>query len=308
MRKMIIESVSERRKGILKFTPNYVDACLSDYCPSLNNCFEVSSAQTKSAKTNIDSVIFQHIWDHMKIGKPSYSRDDLLKQIVITVFGVFNASHNANDPPPIPYYNLNEFRKQVLYSSEYNAKLANDISMSLYGFMCHVCGIQPCTLDPQKLDNAKTPEEFSNILINCNNTTDNMINLYDTEVLFDFYKAAMNVKKLKSTQPNIAQTIEVSTLRTTGIKFIQMVENVNAISAVGTLEYIDKTAKLNTTENICQIRSYEQNQFNPFVSEMKTLDIVTIDRKIASELNYNNKYNPLNINSDCVSHQTMIVN
>jgi len=76
------------------------------------------------------------------------------------------------------------------------------------------------------------------------------------------------------------QLTYVNSIKPPAVEFIKMVENVNSISAVGTLEYIDKIAKFNTTETICEIN--ENNvKTGKFNKEMDVMDLVAIDKNIS---------------------------
>jgi hypothetical protein len=59
---------------------------------------------------SIPSKIFYEICNELKYNKKS----EFYKNIIVSVFCVFNISKQANNPPPIPYININRF-KQLYY-------------------------------------------------------------------------------------------------------------------------------------------------------------------------------------------------
>jgi len=65
MRDTIVDIIYERKKDVINFSPNYVDACLTEYCPSKTGCFELPKKR-ESDPNKINSVIFSHIYEFLK--------------------------------------------------------------------------------------------------------------------------------------------------------------------------------------------------------------------------------------------------
>lgn len=142
IRNVIREMMYVKNEGALEVMPNYIDICFDQYCPSHENCFSTSLTNNK----NLDdpkSVIFDSIYkyldenqylqaiddiqDEMQIKDEEedefqdtgYSEEEkkqrmMYRDLLVCVFCVFNISKRANNPPPVPYVDINKLKK-ILY-------------------------------------------------------------------------------------------------------------------------------------------------------------------------------------------------
>ena len=133
------------------------------------------------------------------------------------VFCVLNISRKANDPPLVSYLDMNDLKKKY-YST--NASI----------------------------DNIKT--NVSDLI--------NKIETYNSKVedehgLVDVIQKDLDeLKKFNETTTNDSDNQAKSTYKEALEKVMTQVDNSNAVSAMGTLIFTDKIAKLNTTDTVCQ--------------------------------------------------------
>ena len=115
----------EKNKYKLSLTPPFVNECLNFYCTK-DACFELKKKDIydtynkELSKENIGiniaqnkpfkSIIFNVIIEELGIK---------IKDIIISVFCVFNISKSANNPPPVPYISLNKL-KYLYYNKIFN--------------------------------------------------------------------------------------------------------------------------------------------------------------------------------------------
>jgi hypothetical protein len=137
--------------------------------------------------------------------------EEFCSKLHISLFCVFDISTKANNPPPIPYVNINELKKQwnVMQSAHYDT--------------------------PQEFDNA------TQLLIDKINQS--KLNEYDTDVIVKFLSDPQNLQyneaSISATYPKIVND------------FIEKIERTNAATAIGTLEYLNSFAALNTINTSC---------------------------------------------------------
>lgn len=119
IRGVIRDLLYEKNKDALGVVPNYVDICFDKYCPTHENCFAFDSKISKpSNDSEINSVIFQQIYDYLKTTKGnSYTVEQMYKEILVGVFCVINISKGANNPPPVPYVDINDLKRLVYFHS-----------------------------------------------------------------------------------------------------------------------------------------------------------------------------------------------
>ena len=133
VRDIIRLALYEKNKDALNLLPNYVDICFDKYCPTHTNCFALNSNTNKIDSNK--SIIFNNIYEYLKskpgaldiepetsnmtiTEKEEYEKNTKLqmyKDLMICVFCVFNISYGANNPPPVPYVDINEL-KRIVYN------------------------------------------------------------------------------------------------------------------------------------------------------------------------------------------------
>jgi hypothetical protein len=129
----MIKIVNYKNKNTVYFLPSIVDDCLPSYCPTKKSCFSI----THSDKTPpIKSVILSNIYTYLQENglyesdDPSKGQLDFFTNIELCVFGVFNWSRIANNPPPVSYININEL-KQMIYKENNSTFKMSDFKNKL---------------------------------------------------------------------------------------------------------------------------------------------------------------------------------
>ena len=130
----MIKIVNYKNKNTVYFLPSIVDDCLSSYCPTKKSCFSI----THSDKTPpIKSVILSNIYAYLQkdglyksedaIEDPEKASKEQLQfftDIELCVFGVFNWSRIANNPPPVSYININELKQMIYKENNFTFKMS----------------------------------------------------------------------------------------------------------------------------------------------------------------------------------------
>lgn len=94
-------------------SPSFVDQCLKSYCPTGVNCFDTQPDITYKPD---DDLLFKQIKaDLITVTTPA-KQADFYKDIVLCIFGVFNISRLADNPPKVPYIDINNLKR--LFNSQ----------------------------------------------------------------------------------------------------------------------------------------------------------------------------------------------
>jgi hypothetical protein len=207
--KDIVNIINYKNKDTVYFAPNIENSCLPAYCPSGKMCFSTD----KNLNFDIQSIILKEIYNELgyKLNKTFY------EDIEFCVFCIFNWSRTANNPPPVPYVDINQL-KQMIYRDDKASFDMNDFKSAL---------------------NARITE-------------------------LDRYKYSLEAL---NTLNRINQIVESrTTIDTKAIEDIKIhlgkIENTNATSAVGTIEFVDRLAKLNSISNSCFENQKETDYMN----------------------------------------------
>ena len=241
---------------------NFIDICLQQYCKNSLHCFTNNSvSKIPEKKEEIPSLIFSEIFDYLKYKNDKNGIIEFYKNILISVFCVFNISRKANNPPPIPYLDINRL-KEIYYQYEQIDDISNRTKFveELKYIYIKITGdknkyssinIPLYKVFKDKIGTLQSTVEFKDLYENNNNEINNLLEN-------DINKPFNNQEKTK---------IE---------KFIELINTSNAASAIGTLEYIDDLSKFNAINNICLD-----------INESRLLD--TFDQLYDTK--YNEKYN-----------------
>jgi hypothetical protein len=214
-------------------SPDFIDICLQSYCPSGINCFNTSSID--NAPESLIDEIYKHI-------SPTKDKDQFYKDIVISVFGVFNVSRLADNPPLVPYIDINHL-KQIYYNndSEYSEKypllwalheLKEQIEKLPKQQIQMLPLIEYITDDADKKDTKLALIDALMALIDVA-IADYKVNNEDADILS---------KARKSISSYFMNTLK---------EIIEAIDIHNAASTIGTLEFLDQLAKFNSVNNLC---------------------------------------------------------
>jgi hypothetical protein len=214
-------------------SPDFIDICLKSYCPSGINCFNTSS--TDNAPESLIDEIYNHI-------SPTKDKAQFYKDIVISVFGVFNVSRLADNPPPVPYIDINHL-KQIYYNndSEYSEKYP--LLWALHELKLQIEKLPEQNIKMLPLiENISEKEDEKDKNLPLINTLTKLIG-----VAIDDYKLHNEDADILSKARESISYYFMNTLK----EIIEAIDIHNAASAIGTLEFLDQLAKFNSVNNLC---------------------------------------------------------
>jgi len=222
-------------------SPDFIDICLRSYCPSGINCFNTSSTDT--APESLIDEIYNHIHSTMDTKNATdYTKDQFYKDIVISIFGVFNVSRLADNPPPVPYIDINHL-KQIYYNndSEYSEKYP-------LLWALHELKVQIEKLPKQNIKMLPLIEYITEDA----DKKDTKLPLIDAlmELINDAiadYKDHNEDEDILSKERKAISYYFMNTLK----EIIEAIDIHNAASTIGTLEFLDQLAKFNSVNNLC---------------------------------------------------------
>jgi hypothetical protein len=235
-----------KNTGNLYNSPDYFDICLKQYCKTNIDCFtNVDSLFKTTPKKNEDipSILFREIFNHYKgeiyTGEESKEIKRFYKDILISVICVFNTSRIANNPPPIPYLDINRF-KQIYYQYEKydDISLRQEFLNELKKIYVKVTGNKYDFVIDKEIPIYKT---FKNKL-NSLSIDSKFKQIYNTDV--EVVDAAIGIINNTNKAYNNDDKKEIE-------DFIELINNSNAASTIGTLQYIDELSKFNVVNNVC---------------------------------------------------------
>jgi hypothetical protein len=149
--KDMINIINYKNKDTVYFLPNIVDGCLSSYCKTKSSCFSLNRVD----KPELESVILKNIAQQLGYDN---KRDEFFEKIELCIFGLFNWSRIANDPPPVPYVNINKAKEKLNNFMKYK----NGIEEFRDELSILIENIKKDNLSTNKL------EILKNILVNAN--------------------------------------------------------------------------------------------------------------------------------------------
>jgi hypothetical protein len=225
-----ISDMMHVKTGGKEFTPNYNNLCINKYCPTGVDCFKPEEQLTPTTES-IKSKLFEHIYEGIKdlTNKTNtYTNQAFYKELLVCMFCVFNVARRANNPPASTYIDINELKYFVNSSGQayntYTTTTQTKIKDNLLGILDSII-----------------KQDLKNKFLN-----DSIINKI-TEI-------HTRVNKLIAQDATIKYNKVLETARLESVQdIISSIDNHNAASTMGTLEFIDKFAKLYSTKNICTI-------------------------------------------------------
>lgn len=226
-----------KNRDNLYYVPNFGNECFPQYCYNKSSCFNIPNVIEYDAKSDVMRDIYDYLnkYKHhpgevsestkQQMGLDNYPLEPTIYDyLTICIFGVFNWSRIANNPPPVQYVNINSLKQLVYQRTQYNF--------------------------PVNSFNA----ELSKII--------NLLNTRKTSIF------ALNL--LNKIQKLIGNKTQVnSTIIGKIIEYLKQIDNQNTISAVGTVEFLDKISKLNTIDSTCLIKNINTSDYQEIYPKKK---------------------------------------
>ena len=275
IRDTIKDIVSVKTKDKIFNSPDYVDFCLEKYCPTHTDCFKYKSTDNTNYNSTdtkfIKSLLIKSIYNYIKNTKTeneTYTIEMFYKEILISVFCVFNISMDANNPPSIPYIDIDELKQNVML---YDKNKTDDIKNVLIRELVFLY----CKLGKVYINNENKIVEYDS-----NDTTfieqfKNKYSDYISEFIINKF-TTFNNNQITNIIKSIAyikiytflkyyENDDIVDEQISNIKdLITTVDANNAVSAIGTLEFTDQIAKYNTTQTICNTTDIDKTMVNNY--------------------------------------------
>ena len=237
IRETIKKILIEKNKSSINISPTFIEACLSNYCIN-DNCFPIVTDNK-----DINSEIFDKI-------KEELGENFNFKDIIVSVFCVLNLSRSANNPPPVPYIDINNIWYEI------NHTRTKDLFNK----------------------NSRFFKESFNLIKNMKTFEDKIKEILQSDAYINFNEI---ISKIKNNESVKILSEEDESDKKKVVIFLEEIDKINAATAIGTLQYVDTISKFNTTQMICSIDNIKE--YNQFINKYNFVDIVKgtkmIDKK-----------------------------
>jgi hypothetical protein len=186
------------------------------------------------------SVIFDEIYNELKEIKGYETPQKMYEDIIISIFCVFNISRGANNPPPTPYLDINKLKILFYYEDIINKTSIQDEFIK---------------------EAVRIIDMISNVFKDkVGDLTTIKSNISKQKSIFDMYNQVKNY--FEQNKNNIDKKTYNQLYKFYIKEFIEMIDKSNAVSAIGTLEFLDQIAKFNTIKTICSSQNIKEKQTN----------------------------------------------
>ena len=241
-------------------SPDFIDMCLQSYCPSGINCFNTSS--TDNAPESLIDEIYNQMYPNESNAVNGYTKDQFYKDLVISVFGVFNVSRLADNPPPVPYIDINHL-KHIYYNNDNEYSEKYPLLWALHELKEQIKKLPEQQINMLPLIEYISEEEQGKKLPLINALTE----LIDVAII-DYTEHNVDDDILSKARKDISSYF-MNTLK----DIIEAIDIHNAASTIGTLEFLDQLAKFNSVNNLCY-KNTEDNA-TPYLDDNDYKNYVT---------------------------------
>lgn len=260
MRRTFKDIIAAKNGDSIDIIPNFVDTCMKSYCPKYENCFETNENRIPNFQ-HIDSILIRSIYKKL-MGREEDEKTikQFYKSLQVCAFCVVNISINAtaNNPPPSPYIDINHFKslfyfhKNIIFGNPKGMEFVFDDNNSKI--------IQP-SFKPDaskiRLQFVEECKKLVNVIENKYSKGERRAFIQTIQgdpvyVQFKKFTNDFSMKLLRAEDNSINENkipIYVNLMET----FIQFMDNVNATSTIGTLEFMDVFSKYNQTKTLCTV-------------------------------------------------------
>ena len=286
MRLTLKDMFAAKSGGKIDTIPYFIETCMKSYCTKYENCFETNEKRIPDF-SKIDSVLVKSIFDkiHGNTDNSDTQEDkikDFYKKLQVCAFCVVNITidNTANNPPPSPYIDINKL-KTIFYSHK-NTIFGNPTELK-FEFKPSV------SKNYEQLSNKTNHKEIRKLFLEeCNSVVNIIDNKYNNGGRADFIKTLQSdliyiefkrivkefsINLMEGTRdPNVEkvrnsdETININKIPlfvNTIENFIEFINNVNATSTIGTLEFMDFFSKYNQTKMLCTVPTGDSpSQYN----------------------------------------------
>ena len=240
-----IKTILYEKNNGKNISPRFIDECFDQYCPNHEYCFSSKeeedtriTSESKvvvETKDNSDSNtnksltdIFGKIYDVLYTDKKK-PINDMYKEIIVSVFCVFNISKEANNPPSVPYIDINDLKYIYNFKINETQNLIEYLNKAIY--------------DITKKYHSKVKDLLQIEITNKNNLNPTIKDMKIINAIEHIIKNENDYFSGGKFFDNMKIVVK---------EFIDIIDKSNAISAIGTLEFLDQLAKFNKVSNICR--------------------------------------------------------
>ena len=246
MREDIKNIFYEKQKDNIFISPDYVNLCLEKYCPTHSDCF---NQDIPPIRQPIKSVIFNKIFNYLETNQyfseeqpQELQTTKFYQDILVSVFCVFNISPDANNPPPVPYIDINELKIALKKIEKQDMDAKNELIQNLKKIYYKI--------NTKLFENENENEYKNENTFDQSKTSSIQQFIFKEKNIFDTVFSILT--KIQNGQGPLKT--DISYIK----KFIESIDNNNAISAIGTLEFLDQISKYHTTQTICFLEEEQQ--------------------------------------------------
>jgi hypothetical protein len=205
------------------YMPQYANECFKQYYPF--NVPELSDPDVRFS-SDIMKYIYKNTFANEVIDASVEGpiSPNFFSNIEICIFGVFNSSRTFNNPPPIQYININTLKRH-LYRFEYE-QFKTELSKLIQ--ITDINYDENKSIKKSVRYSIKTVSPYSwNVL----------------KAVSDFVNGTDQNKKPRPLTFDVFNHI---------VKLLTLIENRNRLTQIGTVEFLDKIAKLNSIQASCE--------------------------------------------------------
>jgi hypothetical protein len=271
MRNTFKDMIAAKNSDTIDVIPNFVDVCMKSYCSKYENCFETSE-NTIPNYNKISSYLINSIYEKLGYNKSENepnSIEKFYKKLQVCAFCVVNISINetANNPPPSPYIDINKLKtlfynhKNIIFGEPTDLSFNFVNKNSVEGDETDAPISEKSKRSPIKETRKLFKEECLSIIniIRFKYTESQrgpfVKNVHADPVFQNFESFAEDFFKSdeetgKNTTYNINKTPAYVNIVA---NFLEFMDNLNATSTIGTLEFMDAFAKYNQTKVLCKL-------------------------------------------------------
>ena len=234
MRDDIRKTVLAKGDGL---SPDFVNDCITDYCEGREyECFK-PEIQNNSTDDMYEptSLIFKNIKKYLYQDK-AIDNKAFFERILVGIFCVFNISNSANNPPPVPYVDINELKKAFYNSTDANIK---DLVTGLNTIISNINN--PFANNSVSY---KSPSDYGST----GNVTVDFDSLTKLNTHIVSNKNTGIIKMNDFTSENKQSGGFYGKIESV----IKEIDNHNASTSIGTLDFTDNIAKYITVHNTCK--------------------------------------------------------
>jgi hypothetical protein len=245
VRNVIKNVIAEKNKSTINLVPPFMNECLPFYCLS-GSCFPLGD------KVETKSIIFEKL--RTELGN--------LDKLVLAVFCVFNISYGANNPPPVPYIDINKLKGKVdRYKSTGLGQ--SDIVIESRKVIKKI-----------EVDLADKTHELRSM--------SKYVDDFLPTVLWDDAMAKNDTLLM-----TLAPTDKFFNLIANTESMISSIDKFNAASAIGTLEFVDSLAKYISTNIVCQPNRILSRSSDTWMTHNEFKDVLEVIAPIKSKVGGN---------------------